>query len=161
MVAPFTPMYIYYRTPWNTIVLHQWQARFITHALFEILMLTLRGLVSNHPRPPFRTCLNASNSLARRRNRRGNTRRVSEPAALAATNDSPAPGTKINYLWIILRIQHKTLPLPASLFCPPYSFFKWPQRVCAHAVHLSWRTKFYFGKVSHRLILPSCRIESF
>lgn len=67
------------------------RARFITHAPFEMLIR-----ISESCFKP-RTTLRAS-TLARRRNRRGNTRRVSKAAVLAATNDSPAPGTKINYL---------------------------------------------------------------
>jgi len=104
----------------------RWQARFITHAPFEMLIRI------SEPCFKSRTVLRAS-ALVRRRSRRGNTRCVSKAAALAATNDSPAAGTKINYLWIILR---------THIIPPLHHLFKRPQRMCVHAVHLSRRTNF-------------------
>lgn len=90
-----------------------WKARFITHASFEMLIRISEPCFKSRT-----LCCARLSTLAKRRNRRGNTRRVSKAAALAATNDSPAAGTKINYLWIILR----THIFPPLLSYPLYLF---------------------------------------
>jgi len=122
----------------------RWQARFITHAPFEMLIRI------SEPCFKSRTVLRAS-ALVRRRSRRGNTRRVSKAAALAATNDSPAAGTKINYLWIILR---------THIIPPLHLLFKRRTTHVRACGSLTATHEFYFGKVS-RLLLFLRHIKSF